>query len=115
MLLPAVQFILARPWPGNLAQKARANGRTLLISDIIQVLVLVEKILVQVVLILQVSLVLLVLVQQALLIGDIMQPSLKHRTMSAKGQKLMRYNDPAYPTSKLSKSTPRPAPKAPIS
>ena len=43
MLLPAVQFILARPWPGNLAQKARANGRTLLISDIIQVLVLVEQ------------------------------------------------------------------------
>ena len=109
MLLPAVQFILARPWPGNLAQKARANGRTLLISDIIQVLVLVEQILVQAVL------VLLLLVQQALLIGDIMQPSLKHRTMSAKGQKLMRYNDPAYPTSKLSKSTPDPAQKAPIS
>ena len=43
MLLPAIQFILARPWPGNLAQKARANGRTLLISDIIQVLVLVEQ------------------------------------------------------------------------
>ena len=43
MLLPAVQFILARPWPGNLAQKARANGRTLLISDIMQVLVLVEQ------------------------------------------------------------------------
>ena len=80
-----------------------------------QVLVLVGKILVQVVLVLQVLLVLLVLVQQALLIGDIMQPSLKHRTMSAKGQKLMRYNDPAYPTSKLSKSTPDPAPKAPIS
>ena len=74
-----------------------------------QVLVLVEQILVQVVLVLQ------LLVQPALLISDIMQPSLKHRTMSAKGQKLMRYNDPAYPTSKLSKSTPRPAPKAPIS
>ena len=67
MLLPAVQFILARPWPGNLAQKARANGRTLLISDIIQVLVLVEQMLVQVVL------VQLLLVQQTLLIGDIMQ------------------------------------------
>ena len=116
MLLPAVQFILARPWPGNLAQKARANGRTLLISDIMQVLVQVEQVLVLVEQILvHVVLVLLLLVQQALLIGDIMQPSLKHRTMSAKGQKLMRYNDPAYPTSKLSKSTPRPAPKAPIS
>ena len=67
MLLPAVQFILARPWPGNLAQKARANGRTLLISEIMQVLVLVEQILVQVVL------VLLLHVQQAILISDIMQ------------------------------------------
>ena len=116
MLLPAVQFILARPWPGNLAQKARANGRTLLISDIMQVLVQVEQVLVLVEQILvHVVLVLLLLVQQAPLIGDIMQPLLKHRTMSAKGQKLMRYNDPAYPTSKLSKSTPDPAPKAPIS
>ena len=112
MLLPAVQFILARPWPGNLAQKARANGRTLLISDIMQVLVQVEQVLVLVEQILvHVVLVLLLLVQQAPLIGDIMQPSLKHRTMSAKGQKLMRYNDPAYPTSKLSKSTPDPAQK----
>ena len=42
---------------------------------------------------------------RAPLIVDIMQPSVNLMTKLARGQKLMWYNDTAYPTSKLSKST----------